>query len=352
MKKIFYSCLSALIALWICAPSGPTTAVAQQDAQEKFSNPAMEDQDEAGQAIIKGRKLARDGDYEEAVKEFRKAAALRGNQCAQCFELMAQAYFQMTKFKDAVAAYRQALALNPENAAGLHNALGMALYAQKDKKVLGEAADAFQQAINLSGGAMVKAYYNLGYALIKLGREQEGMDALKKYLEAVPDANNAEEVRAIIANPRMANEQFAPGFKVTSIKGEELSLEKFKGKVVLLDFWAVWCGPCRFEMPRVKEIWKKYGGDKFVIIGVSLDRNEATLNEYLRKEGIDWPQYFDGGGWGNKISRLYNVRSIPHTVLIDQEGIVRGAGLRGGALSSKIGDLVKKVQRQEEAGTK
>jgi thiol-disulfide isomerase/thioredoxin len=155
----------------------------------------------------------------------------------------------------------------------------------------------------------------------------------------------------MIANPKFVGEPFARGFNVKSSAGEELSLEKFKGKVVLLDFWAAWCGPCRIEMPEVKKIWKKYGGDQFVIVGVNLDSNRAAFEAYMKQEGLAWPQYYDGLGWSNKIARLYGVSGIPHTILIDREGIIRGVGLRGGGLSSKIGELLKKAEKKEPAST-
>jgi len=138
---------------------------------------------------------------------------------------------------------------------------------------------------------------------------------------------------------------------VTSSAGEELSLEKLKGKVVLLDFWASWCGPCRAEMPQVKRIWKKYSGDQFVIIGINLDKTRQAFEAYLKEEEITWPQYFEGGGWNN-VTRLYNVQGIPHTVLIDQEGIIRAVGLRGGGLANKIEELLKKVNQRSNADSK
>lgn len=334
-KKLFLIVLTLLLAF---APAA---------AQETFRNPAMEPQDEAGQALNNARALARNGKIEEAIKEARKAAGLRNNQCAECFQFIAQTYFKTGNFKDSAAAFRQAIALKPTNEAELYNGLGVALYVQKDKKALEESVVAFKRSVELSKGKVAKAYYNLGYALIKLNKQAEGVEALKAYLAADPAASNAEEVRAIIASPRLANEQFAPRFAVKATSGDELSLDKLKGKVVLLDFWASWCVPCRVEMPEVKKIWQKYKSDQFIIIGVNLDENDKAFNAYVKREEITWPQYYDGRGWNNTLSLLYQVRSIPHTVLIDQRGIVQAVGLRGNHLSSKIGEMLKGVRKQE-----
>jgi tetratricopeptide (TPR) repeat protein len=317
-------------------------------AQETFKNPAMEPEGEFDQAFALARKLAREGNPDEAVKQLKKAASLRNEQCAECFQMIGQIYFQMTDFKNATTAFKQAVALKPGNEAALYNALGAALYMQKDKKVLEEAVSAFERAIELSQGKIAKAHYNLGYALIKIGKEAEGIAALKSYLEVDPATNHASEVRAIIANPRLVFENFAPGFKVQSIAGEELSLEKYKGRIVLLDFWATWCGPCRVEMPEVKKLWKKYGGDDFVILGISIDEDMALLESYLKEEEITWPQHFDAN---RSIAALYRVEGIPHTVLIDQDGIIRGVGYRGSALSGKVGDLIKKLHKARSPGS-
>jgi tetratricopeptide (TPR) repeat protein len=119
----------------------------------------------------------------------------------------------------------------------LNNFIGVCIYLQDDKKTLEEAVASFNRALELSGGKLVQVYYNLGYALLKVGREADGKAALTKYLELNPGAPSASEVRAIIANPKMVNERFAPGFKVKAFAGGDLSLEKYRGRIVLLDFW-------------------------------------------------------------------------------------------------------------------
>ena len=127
-------------------------------------------------------------------------------------------------------------------------------------------------------------------------------------------------------------------FQVTDLNGEELSLEKYRGQVVLLDFWATWCGPCIAEIPNVKRTYAKYKDQKFQIIGISLDRSITPLEEYIEKEELGWLHYWDNSG---KVSNMYKVRGIPSTFLIDGEGTIRKTDLRGHALEHAIEELVK-----------
>ena len=312
-------------------------------AQEGFQNPALETSEEFKQTFKRAGELA-GRDPQAAIEQFKKAAKLRDDKCPECLQSIAQIYFRFGEYQESAAAFRRAAELKPANQPDLYNGLGVALYLLKDKALYPEAVAAFKRALELSNGKLLKTYYNLGCALIKSGKEKEGVEALKTFVERERSSAEVEEARRMIANPRLVGEAFARGFNVKSSLGDELSLEKLRGKVVLLDFWAAWCGPCRMEMPEVKKIWKKYGGDQFVIIGVNLDSNRAAFDAYMKQEGLSWPQYYDGLGWGNKIARLYGVTGIPHTVLIDREGIIRGVGLRGGGLSNRVGELLKKSQ--------
>ena len=129
----------------------------------------------------------------------------------------------------------------------------------------------------------------------------------------------------------------APDFQVIDLKGQELSLKQYRGQVVLLDFWATWCIPCRAEMPHLKKVYDTYKDQKFEIIGISLDQSKSALDSYIEKQNITWQQFLDKSG----VAKMYNVTGIPATFLIDGDGIIREVKLRGRALEEAIEELVK-----------
>ena len=122
------------------------------------------------------------------------------------------------------------------------------------------------------------------------------------------------------------------------MEGKPLSLAKYRGQVVLLEFWATWCGYCIAEKPNIKQTYEKYKNQKFQIIGISLDSGRSPIEAYIEKEGIVWPQYHDNGG---EIANMYQVRGIPATFLIDADGIIRQTNLRGNALEPAVAQLVR-----------
>jgi thiol-disulfide isomerase/thioredoxin len=128
-----------------------------------------------------------------------------------------------------------------------------------------------------------------------------------------------------------------PDFNVASLTGQPLSVAALKGKVVLVDFWATWCGPCRAELPNVIATYQKFHGKGFEVIGVSLDSDRAKLEAFLKKQdGMVWPQFFDGQGWSNQLAVKYGVESIPFTVLVGTDGKIIGTELRGEALGAAV----------------
>jgi thiol-disulfide isomerase/thioredoxin len=133
-------------------------------------------------------------------------------------------------------------------------------------------------------------------------------------------------------------------FAVKDLAGKDLSLESYKGKVVLLDFWATWCGPCIAELPNVIAAYKKYNPKGFEIIGISLDKEDkAVLDKFLAAHpDMKWPQFYDGKFWQNELGQLYGVQSIPATYLIDQNGKIYRMGLRGKALEKAVEKLLSK----------
>lgn len=136
----------------------------------------------------------------------------------------------------------------------------------------------------------------------------------------------------------------APDFEVTDSAGKSFKLSDYRGKVVLIDFWASWCGPCKAEMPNVIAVHKKFGGDKFAIVGISGDREETAMNDYTKQAGMPWRQVFDAGqDEGHSVYQQYFVQSIPSTFLIDDKGVIRHKGLRGEELGKAVEELVKAV---------
>lgn len=130
-----------------------------------------------------------------------------------------------------------------------------------------------------------------------------------------------------------------PDFKGKNLAGKAFSLADFKGKVVLIDFWATSCGPCVAELPHVKETYSKYNSKGFDVIGVSLDRDKSKLEEYVKKEKMAWTQHFDEGG---AIASRYGVQSIPTTYLIDGKGNIVASNLRGQALETAVAKALGK----------
>src|ERR1700761_3777861 len=114
--------------------------------------------------------------------------------------------------------------------------------------------------------------------------------------------------------------------KFTAGDGKEIDLVKMRGKVVLIDFWATWCPPCRAEVPHVVELYKKFHDQGLEIVGISLDKQKNTMLDFTANHGMTWPQYFDGKGWDNEISSSFGISEIPTMVLVGKDGKVVAPG--------------------------
>lgn len=131
----------------------------------------------------------------------------------------------------------------------------------------------------------------------------------------------------------------APDIVLPNPEGKKVALSSLRGDYVLIDFWASWCKPCRAENPNVVRMYNKYAKDNFEIYGVSLDRNRAHWLKAIEDDHLSWIHVSDLKYWNSAAAKLYNIRSIPHTVLIDPDGIIIANKLRGPSLEKKLKEI-------------
>ena len=178
----------------------------------------------------------------------------------------------------------------------------------------------------------------------KSGREGTDKNALAERVKKHPGASPfiLSEAGKILSGEQAYALGKPLDLRFTAVDGAKVDLSQMKGKVVLVDFWATWCGPCVAEVPSVKKVYEAYHAKGFETLGISLDEKKEALLEFIQKQKMPWPQYFDGKQWNNEISFRFGINGVPTMWLVDKKGVLRSTQARGNLEESVKALLVEK----------
>jgi peroxiredoxin len=168
--------------------------------------------------------------------------------------------------------------------------------------------------------------------------EHKGLTTIKSNLQSQAQAQSQQQGQG--AASALLN-QPAPAFTLPDVSGQPVALSSFKGRYVLVDFWASWCGPCRKENPNVVRAYQQFKDKNFTILGVSLDKEKGPWQKAIAADGLTWAHVSDLKFWDSEVVPKYNIQGIPYNVLVDPNGVVIAENLRGAELDKKLGEVLK-----------
>lgn len=273
--------------------------------------------------IKAGDQAVREKRYQDAYKSYEKANKSSGEKCPRC--LLRMAFTKLYLHEDGsalkLADRSLALAVDPIERADAYSVKGDILLAigGSDTKKLAAAEEAYKSARKEDPNAEI-FQFRLGKILLCENKIDEGRSELESFLKRRPGGPESVIARRWLEHPTKVQFPIAPDFEVKTIDGQSISSKTLTGRVVVIDFWATWCPPCRASVPELKDLTQKYSADKLVFISVSSDSDQEGWKKFVAAKQMTWPQSIDTD---HHMTKLFDVNAFPTYIIIDGDGFVR-----------------------------
>jgi peroxiredoxin len=287
-----------------------------------------------------------------ALDQFKKADKQDGGHCFACQREMIKYGMQFGDWKTVELASEEMVAeAKDEKATALAHyqyALALVDEGQQRKKdeYYGRAHEEAVKALAAHAN-FPDAVFLDGRALGLQGQDDAARARFTEYMKmSSATAAGKQRAQRYVARPELVRARMAPSFEVTTLDGQHITLDDWQGKVVLLDFWATWCEPCREALPHIRNVAKKFEGQPLVVLSVSLDSDEQKWKEFVTKNQMTWPQYNDGGFKGN-VAKMFGVSAIPHTFTIDSDGVLQEEHVGDASIEGKLKKLLAQAREKQ-----
>ena len=321
---------------WADAFPGPSDS----KAQKTFT--------EADQKLKEHKRL-------DALDAFKKADKQDGHHCGTCAEQVIALSLETGDYKLAVEYANElvSIAQSPAQSGTAHALRGIAqvrqALADHKKNQFADAEQDLQLALADRPNDMTVLYFD-GIALANLMQDDAARQRFTAYAKLQkPGSMMQQRALRYASEPELGRARMAPPFEFTTIDGRHYSLDDLQGKVVLIDFWATWCGPCREALPSIQHLAQKFSEQPLVVLSISLDRDEGKWKSFVAEHKMTWMQARDDSSNGS-IATRFGVHEIPHTFSIDADGVLQDEHVGDSAMEGKLKKLIAQAQQMHPAG--